>query len=294
MIPQIRSRVLWIVMSGLVLLLASVHLMIGGLDQHEEKSQRLRFLPDGHFLRTASLGYRELTADVLWLQAIQVMGERKVSPEAGRWIYRLLDVVTTIDPKFTWAYEAGGIALCTLVVLPEESNRLLEKGMLHNPEEWKFPFLLSINYAFELGEDAKAAEAMALAAQLPGAPSNLGRLAANFFVSAKAPQQAIDLLSDLYEKTSDPGTKSLLGERLKRVAVERDLQLIEGSIARYRQSHGGLPSRLEDLTTSGILEKLPIEPYGGRYEYDPHSGTVRSSEISERMTLSMKRRRDSL
>jgi len=268
--------------------------MIGGLDKHEEQIQRLRFLPDGHFLRTASLGYRELTADVLWLQAIQAMGERKVSPEMGRWIYRLLDVVTTIDPTFVWAYEAGGIALCTLVVLPEESNRLLEKGMLHNPREWKFPFLLSINYAFELGEDAKAAEAMARAAQLPEAPDNLGRLAANFFVSAKAAQQAIELLSNLYDKTSDPSTKSLLGERLKRVTVERDLQLIEKAIVRYRQSQGGLPSRLEDLTASGILEKLPTEPYGGRYEYDFHSGSVRSSEVSERMKLSMKRRSDSL
>jgi len=264
--------------------------MIGGLAEHDEKSQRLRFLPDGHFLRTASLGYRELTADVLWLQAIQAMGERKVSPEAGRWIYQLLDVVTTIDPKFIWAYEAGGIALCTLVVLPEESNRLLEKGMRQNPQEWKFPFLLSINYAFELGEDAKAAEAMALAAQLPGAPNHLGGVAANLFVSAKEPQEAIDLLSNLYDKSSDPGTKSLLGERLKRVTVERDLQFIEGAITRYRLSHGGFPAKLEDLATSGALKALPVEPYGGRYEYDPRSGSVRSSEVSERLKLSMKRR----
>jgi hypothetical protein len=162
-------------------------LQIETLDKQQDKIQRLQYLPDGRFLRIASLGYRELTADLLWLQAIQAMGERKVSPDAGRRIYHLLDAVTTVDPKFIRAYEAGGIALCTLVVLPEESNRLLQKGMLHNPQEWKLPFIMGINYAFELGEDSKAAEAMAFAAQLPGAPDNLGRLAANFFVSAKAP-----------------------------------------------------------------------------------------------------------
>ena len=73
-----------------------------------------------------SLGYRELAADLLWLQAIQMMGERKLSEEAGRWLYQALDRITTIDPKFVRAYEAGSHALCTLVVLPEQSNRLLE------------------------------------------------------------------------------------------------------------------------------------------------------------------------
>ncbi|MBH0208294.1 MAG: ABC transporter permease [Nitrospira sp.] len=104
--------------------------------------QRSSYVPDGHLLKVAALGYREVVADVLWLQVIQAMGDKYVSPETGRWIYHTLDVVTTLDPTFVRAYEAGAHALCTMVVMPEESNRLLEKGIRHNPREWRLPFLL--------------------------------------------------------------------------------------------------------------------------------------------------------
>ena len=112
--------------------------------------------------------------------------------EGGRkqitaWLYRALDIITTLDPKFVRAYEAGGLALTTLVVLPDESNRLMMKGMEHNPTEWKLPFLIGINYYYELYDDAKADEYMSRASRLPGAPSALATLAANLYVSGHSP-----------------------------------------------------------------------------------------------------------
>ena len=136
----------------------------------DKKLERLLYLPDAEYLKIASLGYRELVADLLWVQSIQVMGEKKVSESSGRWLYRALDIITTLNPKFVRAYEAGGLALTTLVVLPEESNQLMMKGMQHNPTEWKLPFLIGINYYYESYDDAKAAEYMSQASRLPGAP----------------------------------------------------------------------------------------------------------------------------
>src|SRR5207247_3620541 len=98
------------------------------------KLQRFMDLPRGEYLRVAVLGYEQVVADLLWIQAIQAMGEREVTEEAGHWIYRALDVITTLDPKFVRVYEVGGIALATLVVHIDESNRILEKGIQHNPE----------------------------------------------------------------------------------------------------------------------------------------------------------------
>ena len=37
-----------------------------------------RYLPKGDYLKVAVLGYDQLAADLLWLKAIQVMGEKKV------------------------------------------------------------------------------------------------------------------------------------------------------------------------------------------------------------------------
>lgn len=254
------------------------------------KLHQLTYLPSGDYLRMASLGYRALVADLLWLQAIQVMGERKLSAEEGHWLYDAVDRITTLDPKFVRAYEAGSHALCILVVMPEESNRLLEKGIQHNPQEWKLPFLLGINYYFELADDEKAAEAMAKAARLPGAPEGIARLAAKLFVSARSPQQAVELLAKVYEETSDENVRKMLEVRLKESLVERDIQILEQAISRYQAKYMRRPERLENLVEPGLLQELPREPFGGHYLYELATGAVRSSEVAERMRIAARRR----
>ena len=285
-----RTMALWATGTVLAVSLGALQIPLTHWSNSKPKLQKLTYLPSGDYLRMASLGYRELAADLLWLQAIQVMGERKLSEEAGHWLYQAVDRITTLDPKFVRAYEAGSHALCILVVLPEQSNRLLEKGMRHNPQEWKLPFLLGMNYYFELADDEKAAEVMALASRLPGAPESLVRLAAKLFVSAKSPQQAVELLAKVYEETSDENVRKMLEIRLKESIVERDLQILEQAISRYQSNHSRRPERLESLVEPGLLRELPMEPFGGRYLYEPVTGIVRSSEVTERMRVTGHRR----
>lgn len=285
-----RTMALWATGTVLAVSLGALQIPLTHWSNSKPKLQKLTYLPSGDYLRMASLGYRELAADLLWLQAIQVMGERKLSEEAGHWLYQAVDRITTLDPKFVRAYEAGSHALCILVVLPEQSNRLLEKGMRHNPQEWKLPFLLGMNYYFELADDEKAAEVMALASRLPGAPESLVRLAAKLFVSAKSPQQAVELLAKVYEETSDENVRKMLEIRLKESIVERDLQILEQAISRYQANHSRRPERLENLVEPGMLRELPMEPFGGRYLYEPATGLVRSSEVTERIRLTGHRR----
>jgi hypothetical protein len=285
-------RPLTILATGTVLAasLGAIQIPLVHWSSSKPKLQQLTYLPSGDYLRMASLGYRELAADLLWLQAIQVIGEQKLSEEEGHWLYDAVDRITTLDPKFVRAYEAGSHALCILVVMPEKSNRLLEKGMQHNPQEWKLPFLLGINYYFELADDEKAAEAMAKAARLPGAPEGIARLAAKLFVSAKSPQQAVELLAKVYEETSDENIRKTLEIRLKESLVERDIQILEQAISRYQASHSRPPEQLENLVEQGLLRELPKEPFGGHYLYEPSTGAVRSSEVTERMRITARRR----
>lgn len=285
-----RPLALWATGALLLSLLGILQVPLNHWSSSRPKLQQLTYLPSGEYLRMAALGYRELAADLLWLQAIQVMGERKLSEEAGHWLYHAMDRITTLDPKFVRAYEAGSHALCILVVLPEESNRLLEKGIQHNPEEWKLPFLLGINYYFEMADDEKAAEAMARASRLPGAPAGLARLAAKLFVAAQSPQQAVELLAKIYEETSDESIRKMLEIRLKESIVERDLQMLEQAISRYQLNYSRRPERLENLVGQGLLRELPQEPFGGRYLYEPATGIVRSSEVTERMRIPVHRR----
>src|SRR5437867_11369018 len=86
-----------------LLLVVGLHLLQVRIDAQRAvtpKLQRFMYLPQGEYLRGAVLGYEQVVADLLWIQAIQAMGERKVTEEAGHWIYLALDVITTLDPKF--------------------------------------------------------------------------------------------------------------------------------------------------------------------------------------------------
>ena len=280
----------WLISVAMMGLLIALQFALKPWQEADKKLERLMYLPDGEYMKIASLGYRQLLADLLWIQAIQVMGEKKVSDSNGRWLYRALDIVTTLDPQFVRAYEAGGLALTTLVVLPDESNRLMKKGMQHNPTEWKLPFLIGINYYYELYDDAKAADYVSQASRLPNAPSSLATLAANLYVSAHSPQQAVNLLAAMYQEARDESAKKLLEIRLKIVMIERDLYLLEQAIDRYRKMKGTNPPRLDELVSAGLLSALPVEPAGGRYTYDAKTGAVSSTEMPERFTMTGRRR----
>jgi len=279
--------------TSILILIMGLHLLQLRLDEERTtitKFQRFMYLPQGEHLKIAVLGYQHVVADLLWIQVIQAMGERQVTEDAGHWIYRAVDVITTLDPKFVRVYEVGGIALATLVVHIDESNRILEKGIQHNPEVWTLPYLLGFNYYFELHDDAQAADYIAKASRLPKAPEYLASFATRLYVSAREPQVAIDFLAQMYEQTSDENIKRILERRLKEVVVERDLQLLEETISRYRERYKRAPERLEDLVGPGLLRSLPREPFGGRYLYDPQTQAVRSSEMKERLKVYGKRR----
>lgn len=281
---------IWAVGFLLLVLLVPAQMLLHDWHNATPELRQMMYLPSAEYLKMVSLGYREVLADMLWLQAVQVMGERKLSNEQGEWLYRAFDAITTIDPKFVRVYEAGALALCSLVVLPEASNRLLEKGMQYNPKEWKLPFILSINYYFEMADDKRAADAMALASRLPGAPEYTARLAAKLYVNAKTPQVGIDLLKEAYESSTDENVRQALDVRLKEMIIERDVDMLERAIAEYRTMHQRLPKSMNELVGQGVLSAVPTEPFGGHYVYDGSTGKVWSSEMKARMRIMVRRR----
>ncbi|MFO0775988.1 MAG: hypothetical protein U0223_00045, partial [Nitrospira sp.] len=89
---------------------------------------------------------------------------------------------------------------------------------------------------------------------------------------------------------TDESAKKLLEVRLRLVLTERDLQLLEHAIVEYQKQMGHFPGSLDALVQSHVLKTLPEEPSGGRYIYDVRTGTVSSSTMAERLTLTGRRR----
>ena len=279
---------------GGLLLLASVGWLQGELDLRQDRSlvqiEGLAQLPKGEYLKPALLGYHHLGADILWLRLIQVIGKKRNSADEYEWMYHALDVLTTLDPQYAYAYYAGGVILGDLANRTDLSNRLLEKGVNANPEVWNIPFLLGYNYYFLLGEPAKGAEYIIRAASLPDGPSYLPGLATRMAAEAGSPDTSLAFLEARLRETHDPEMREVLANRMKEVIIERDLRLLEHAVDAYRTQHLALPATLTDLVVAGVLPNLPEEPFGGDYRLDSETGRVSSSTHPERLRTFFKRK----
>lgn len=277
-----------IALGGILALVSVVHLQ-RALDHHIDRSvtqiEELAQLPRGEYLKPALLGYHNLGADVVWLRLLQVLGKKRNTADEYEWIYHALDVVTTLDPQYDYAYYVGGVVLTNIANRVDLSNRLLEKGCKNNPGEWSIPFLLGYNHYFILGNAAKAAEYIAAAARLPGGPAYLPGLATRMYAEANNPDTALQFLETLWRQTEDAGMREVLEKRAKEVMIERDIRLLESSVQQYSAKQGHLPDTLRDLVSSGLLTQIPQEPFGGSYKLNLKTGKVTSSTHPDRLKV---------
>ncbi|MBH0179339.1 MAG: hypothetical protein HP491_16120 [Nitrospira sp.] len=282
-----------LLMLGGALLLITVGWLQAGLDTQQDATLKqiedLAKLPKGEYLKPALLGYHHLGADLLWLKLLQVVGNKRNSADEYEWIYHTLDVITTLDPHYAYAYYVGGNILGDLAQRPDLSNRLLEKGAEANQAVWYIPFLLGYNYYFFLADPVKGAEYTMRAASLPGRPDYLPGLATRMAAEAGNPNTALAFLEARVRETQDPGMQEVLATRMNEVIIERDIQLLERAVELYRTRHQSLPTTLAALIEDRILPNLPLEPFGGDYRIDVHTGLVSSSTHPERLRTFFKR-----
>jgi tetratricopeptide (TPR) repeat protein len=272
---------------GGLLLVACLGWLQQDLDRRQDRIavqiENLAQLPKGEYLKPALLGYHHLGADIFWLKLLQVVGKSRNSTDEYEWIYHTLDVITTLDPQYAYAYYVGGNILGDLANRPDLGNRLLEKGLSANPDVWYIPFLIGYNHYFLLGDPAKGAEYIMKAARLPDRPAYLPGLATRMAAEAGSPETALAFLEARVRETSDQNLREVLVNRAKEVIIERDIRLLERVVEAYKTKHQVLPSTLTDLVTAGFISMIPQEPFDGEYRLDPKSGNVSSSTHPERL-----------
>jgi hypothetical protein len=235
-----------------------------------------------------AFGFRNVMADVVWLQAVQVAGNRKLTPTEYDRLYVLLNVGADLDPKFEMPYLLGGLVLGESPRHGREALRVFERGKVTHPADWRFPFYMGFTHYFSLGDAVAGGGAMAEAARLPGSPAYLPGLASRMLTEAREPEVALALLAPIVRQENDPVRRSVLERRIREVAVERDLLALERAVERYREKMGVAPGDLSALVREGILEGIPPEPNGGSYVID-RGGKVRSDRVAQRLRVFQKK-----
>jgi hypothetical protein len=99
------------------------------------------------------------------------------------------------------------------------------------------------------------------------------------------PDVALQFLKALWKENPDLIVREKLETRAKEVMIERDLRTLERAVEQYRTQHLVSPKTLADLATSGYLDRVPPEPFGGSYLLDAKTGQVTSSTHPNRLKV---------
>lgn len=275
-----------LVLIGLLVAIVSLQQKLDRrIDNQTVRIEELAQLPPGEYLKPALLGYHQLGADILWLRMLQVLGKKRNTADDYEWIYHAIDVITTLDPHYAYPYYVGGVVLTNLANRVDLSNRLLERGHRENPGEWNLPFLLGYNHYFVLGDAAKGAEYIGRAARTSGAPTFLPGLATRMYAEAGNPDVALQFLEALWKENPDLILREKLETRAKEVLIERDLRTLERAVQQYHKRRHTFPASLSELVSTGYLDRIPEEPFGGAYLLDSRTGRVTSSTHPNRLKV---------
>ena len=244
----------------------------------------ISFVPDGSVTRIASLGHRTLVSDLYWLSAVQYVGEPRADERGWDKLLPMIDLVTDLDPRHSYAYQIGGIVLSAAGRL-DESNRILEKGIARGPPYWSLPYYRSFNAWFYRGDYEEGAYWARLAARTPGASANIARLALSLSSKSGTPEEALEMLRELRATVKDDAIRDRLDEQMKLAVLERDAQALERAVERFRAARGRDPFALYELVAAGLVEAIPRDPFGGEYVWQAGERKVRSSANPFRFQL---------
>lgn len=235
----------------------------------------LIFAPDGETLRIAASGFHEPVADVLWMRAALVFGERyqrDTDPSWRVWLRRTVEAVNTLDPRWRTPYYYGGLILNVLGDV-EASDAVFLRAHAQMPEDWFFAFQLGMNAYLHREDYAEAARWLAKASRMPGAPKWYAAAAAAMQQQQGERRAAMRFLEETLETTDDPGIRHETERQLARLRHNELVDRWDDACRAYRARTGRPLARPEDLAELGF--ELPPNPRGDAWVVGA-DGVVRS------------------
>jgi hypothetical protein len=234
-----------------------------------------------------------------WVRAIQYYGGTKrrlaaeaqshdatVGPAAAgdqyRQLYPMLDVTTSLDPRFNIAYRFGAVFLAEPYPAgpgrPDLAIKLLQKGLRERPDKWEYMQDIGFVHYWYRHDFRAAADWFAKAAGAPGAPWWMKSMAATTLArggdrkSSRAMWQAIRDSADIDWLRDDAE------RRLAQLRALDDIDALQPLVDEYRREHGSVPADWIAIARARRWRGVPVDPTGVPYEI--HDGRVALSKRS--------------
>lgn len=245
------------------------------LDVAAQRPYDIQIVPASSMVRWLSLGHPTLAANLLWLRAVQYIGEPRAEERGWEKLLPLLETITDLDPGHGYAYQVGGVVLGS-AGRTAESSAILEKGIRNVPDRYILPYLRAFN-AFYYDDDWPTAGRFAeIAARTPGAPAHVRQNVLAYYVKGKRADAAVAFLEQALTEAKDPDTRKALESQLQQARLELDASKVEDAMSDWRARYLAGPLALGQLVSEGLLPSIPRDPFGGELYLD-EEGRVRST-----------------
>ena len=242
-------------------------------------SQHLLYLRSNRIASRMMLSFKSVAADVYWIRAIQHYGlERKSLRTTDRFdlLQPLLDLTTTLDPRFNIAYRFGAIFLS--LDPPNGPGRidqaiaLLKKGLAYNPNRWQYAHDIGFIEYWYAGDYTAAAGWFERAAEIPGAPDWIRPLAAVTLARGGDRQGARTMLEEL-RGSEEKYIRDAADRSLAQLRALDDLDQLQGMVDEYFNRRQSYPASMTELMHTFGIAGVPSDPARVPYAYDPATHT---------------------
>ena len=250
---------------------------------------RVWSVPPAAFVQRAALSFEAVLADLYWIRAVQHYGRTRLSGGGARdyaLLHPLLDVATTLDPRFDAVYRLGAVFLAEPppggAGRPDLAVALLQKGLASAPDRWQYLQDIGFVHYWWLRDLEESARWFQRAADIPGAPWWLRFLAGTTMAEGGDRAGARALWRLVYDAAGDPWMRGEAARRLTQLEALDALGRHQRTVDSFRERTGRPPGSWQDLLAAGDLSEVPVDPTGTALELTP-GGVV---TVSPRSLLS--------
>jgi tetratricopeptide (TPR) repeat protein len=259
------------------------------------------YVTSGSVVRRLTGAYHALAADGYWVRAIQYYGGTKqrltsntlapepppmiaaIDTEDYRDLYPLLDITTTLDPRFNIAYRFGAVFLAEPYPggpgRPDLAIKLLEKGLRERPDKWEYMQDVGFVHYWYRHDYRTAAEWFDKAARVSGAPWWLKSLAATTLIQGGDRQSSRTMWEAIKQSAEVDWLRRDADRRLAQLRALDEIDILQELVDRVQSQTSVATDSWMSLVQTGRIRGVPLDPAGVPYEIGP-DGRVRMAQRS--------------
>jgi hypothetical protein len=259
------------------------------------------YISSGTAVRRLTGAFNALASDFYWIRAIQYFGATRrrlaekpllgpapppslaAPPAEYTDLYPLLDITTSLDPRFNIAYRFGAVFLAEPYPggpgRPDLAIKLLEKGLAERPDKWEYMQDIGFVHYWYRKDYQAAAEWFRKGSELPKAPWWLRSLAATTLAQGGDRASSRRMWQAIRESAEIDWLRRDAERRLAQLQVLDDIDALQKQVDAFAARAGASVSGWGSLVRAGAFPGIPLDPTRTPYELT-QEGRVRLSSSS--------------